>query len=69
MICKIVHFSEAEFPDTCVIQLQDELTYGDSVYVNKDHTLTIEHVMTNKDGIITIIDGESILKLKPTSTI
>lgn len=63
MICKIVYFSEAEFPDSSVIQTQDEFVTGDTVYVNRDHTLTIEHFIES-ETIFTILDGEKILKLK-----
>lgn len=63
MICKIVHFSEAEFPESCVIQIQDELKTGDSVFINNEHTLEIEHVI-EKGNNITILDGEKILKLR-----
>jgi hypothetical protein len=63
MIYKIVHFSEAEFPESSVIQIQDELVHGDAVFVNRDHTLMIEHFI--KSGrTLTIIDGEKILKLE-----
>lgn len=63
MICKIVYFSEAVFPETCVIQIQDELIEGDSLFVNNEYTLTIEHVIEN-ENIITILDGDKILKLE-----
>jgi hypothetical protein len=66
MIYKIVHFSEAEFPDSSVIQVQDELSYGDAVYVNQEHTLTVEHVIES-GTTLTIIDGEKILKLEQTN--
>ena len=63
MIYKIVHFSEAEFPESSVIQIQDELHIGESLFVNNEHTLNIEHVIENGDTL-TILDGEKILKLK-----
>lgn len=63
MICKIEHFSECEFPETSKIQINDELKEGSEVYINKEHTLIIEHVINNKNKI-TIIDGSKILKLK-----
>jgi len=63
MIYKIVYFSEAEFPDTSVIQIQDELIQGDKVFINREHTLTIEHFIESGEDL-TILDGEKILKLK-----
>ena len=63
MIYKIVHFSEAEFPDTCVIQIQDEPSIGESLFVNNEHTLNIEYVIESGDTL-TILDGEKILKLR-----
>lgn len=63
MICKIVHFSEAEFPESCVIQTQDEINVGDSVFINRDHTIIVEHVI-EKDDTVTILDGDKILKLR-----
>ena len=63
MICKIVYFSEAEFPESCIIQTQDEFVTGDKVYINKDHTLIIEDLIENGD-VFTILDGEKVLKLK-----
>ncbi len=63
MICKIVYFSEAEFPDSSVIQTQDEFVIGESVYISRDHTLNIEHCIEDGD-VYTILDGEKILKLK-----
>ena len=66
MIYKIVHFSEAEFPESSVIQIQDELNLGDDVYINNEHTLNIEHFIESGDNL-TILDGEKILKLRLTS--
>ena len=63
MIYKIVHFSEAEFPESSVIQIQDELNVGETVYINKEHTLTIEHCIESGNNL-TILDGEKILKLR-----
>lgn len=66
MIYKIVHFSEGEFPETSVIQIQDELNIGDTVYINNEHTLTIEHFIESGESL-TILDGEKILKLRLSS--
>jgi hypothetical protein len=63
MIYKIVHFSEAEFPESSVIQIQDDLNVGESLFVNNEHTLNIEHVIESGDTL-TILDGEKILKLR-----
>lgn len=63
MICKIVYYSEAEFPDTCTIQTQDEFVNGETIYISRGHTLTIEHSIEDGDNY-TILDGEKILKLK-----
>ena len=66
MIYKIVHFSEAEFPESSVIQIQDELNVGESIYINNEHTLIIEHFIESGD-VLTILDGEKILKLRLNS--
>lgn len=66
MIYKIVYFSEAEFPETSVIQIQDELAVGETVYINGEHTLTIENYIESGDSL-TILDGEKILKLRMDS--
>jgi hypothetical protein len=66
MICKIVHFSEAEFCETCVIQIQDDLNIGDSLFISNDHSLIIEH-MIESGNTLTILDGEKILKLRTPS--
>jgi len=63
MIYKIVHFSEAEFPESSVIQIQDELNIGDAVYINNEHSLTIEYFIESGNSL-TILDGEKILKLR-----
>lgn len=63
MICKIVYFSEAEYPETSVIQTQDVFVIGDTVYISRDHTLIIEDFIEDGDKY-TILDGEKILKLK-----
>jgi hypothetical protein len=63
MIYKIVHFSEADFPESSVIQIQDDLNVGESLFVNNEHTLNIEHVIESGDTL-TILDGEKILKLR-----
>ena len=63
MICKIVHYSEDEFNESVVLQIQDDLVVGENLYINQQHTLTIEHVI-QKGNDITILDGSKILKLK-----
>ena len=63
MIYKIVHFSEADFPDSAVIQIQDDIVQGDNIYINQEHSLTIEHVIES-GNTLTILDGAKILKLK-----
>ena len=63
MIYKIVHFSEAVFPDTAVLQIQDELVEGETIYISKEHTLTIEHFIES-GNTLTILDGAKILKLE-----
>jgi hypothetical protein len=66
MIYKIVHFSEAEFPDSSVIQVQDDIVHGDNIFVSQEHSLTVEHVIES-GNTLTIIDGQKILKLETTN--
>lgn len=63
MICKITHYSEAEFDRDNTIQINDELNEGDELFITNGHTLTISNVIQNNDKI-TILDGEKMLILQ-----
>jgi len=63
MICKIEFFSEAEFDDDNTLQTQEDLILGETLYITKEHVLTMDNIIINNDKI-TILDGEKMLILK-----
>ena len=65
MVCRIEHFSEADFKSNGALQLhiEDDLKIGDEVYISHKYKMKVEN-MFRVDDKLTIVDGSQILKLR-----
>ena len=63
MICRIEHFSEAEFSKDNQLHIEDDLKVGDEVYLTHKYKVRVENMFRVNDKL-TIVDGNTILKLR-----